>query len=257
VGGADRSDRKRRQAAAEARLRAAGITPKRRGPGGLSGTSLVLTIVAVVVIAAIVVGVVVTMNNRASDAAAPAPAYPVARNGAMITAGQAAAPVTVDIYEDYLCPYCERFETTYKDELTTALNEGKIKVNYHAISILDRASNPVGYSTRAANAAICAADAGIFPAYHAQLYAEQPAEGSAGFTNDELTAKGTALGAGPAFGQCVAAQANTGLIENATNTAAATPALQSNGQFGTPTIAVNGAKVDVNDTSWLQKAIQA
>lgn len=253
MGGADRSDRKRRQAAAEARLRAAGITPKRRGIGG---SGLVLTIVAVVVIAAIVVGVVVTMNNKASDSAA-APTYPVARTGAVITAGQAAAPVTVDVYEDYLCPYCERFETTYKDELTSALNAGQIKVNYHAISILDRASNPVGYSTRAANAAICAADAGIFPAYHAQLYAEQPAEGSAGFSNDELTAKGTALGAGPAFGQCVAAQANTGLIENATNTAAATPALQSNGQFGTPTIAVNGTKVDVNDTDWLQKAIQA
>ena len=253
MGGADRSDRKRRQAAAEARLRAAGITPKRRG---LGGSGLVLTIVAVVVIAAIVVGVVVTMQNRASDSAAAAPTYPVARNGAVITAGPAAAPVTVDIYEDYLCPYCERFETTYKDELTTALNDGRIKVNYHAISILDRASNPVGYSTRAANAAICAADAGIFPAYHAQLYAEQPAEGSAGFSNDELTAKGTALGAGPAFGQCVAAQANTGLIESATNSAAATPALQTNGQFGTPTIAVNGAKVDVNDTDWLQKAIQ-
>ncbi|MFR9801942.1 DsbA family protein [Pseudonocardia sp. RS010] len=253
MGGADRSDRKRRQAAAEARLRAAGITPRRRG---LGGSGLVLTIVAVVVIAAIVVGVVVTMNDKAADSAA-APTYPVVRTGAVIAAGQASAPVTVDIYEDYLCPYCERFETAYSDELTTALNAGQVKVNYHTISILDRASNPPGYSTRAANAAICAADAGIFPAYHAQLYAEQPAEGSAGFTTEELTAKGTALGAGPAFGECVAAQVNTGLIENATNTAAATPALQSNGKFGTPTIAVNGTKVDVNDTDWLQNAIRS
>ena len=252
MGGADRSERRRKQEAAQARLKAAGITPKRSGP---SGNTLVLGIVAVVVIAAIVVGVVITLNNRSSEAAGVAPNYPVARTGAVITAGQAAAPVTVDIYEDYLCPYCERLETAYKDQITTALNAGQIKVNYHAISILDRASTPAGYSTRAANAAICAADAGIFPAYHAQLYADQPSEGSAGFSVQELTDKGTALGAGGGFGQCVAAQANSGLIETATNTAAANPALQTNGNFGTPTVAVGGQKVDVNDSNWLQKAI--
>ncbi|GAA4559500.1 DsbA family protein [Pseudonocardia xishanensis] len=251
MGGADRSERRRKQEAAQARLKAAGITPKRSGP---SGNALVLGIVAVVVIVAIIVGVVVTLNSR-STTEAVAPNYPVARDGAAITAGQAAAPVTVDIYEDYLCPYCERLETAYKDQITTALNAGQIKVNYHAISILDRASSPAGYSTRAANAAICAADAGIFPAYHAALYADQPAEGSAGFSVQELTDKGTALGAGAGFGQCVAAQANTGLIENATNTAAANPALQTNGNFGTPTVAVGGQKVDVNDSEWLQKAI--
>jgi protein-disulfide isomerase len=254
VGGADRNERRRRQEASQARLKAAGINPKR---GGLSGPPLVWAIVAVVVIAAIVVGVVVTMNNRASEAAGPAADYPVARSGAVITAGQAAAPVTVDIYEDYLCPYCERLESAYGNEITTALNAGQIKVNYHAISILDRASSPAGYSTRAANAAICAADAGIFPAYHAELYADQPSEGSAGFSVQELTDKGTALGANAQFGQCVAAQANTGLIEDATNTAAATPSLQTNGSFGTPTVAIGGQKIDVNDTDWLQKAIAA
>jgi protein-disulfide isomerase len=254
VGGADRSERKRNQAASQARLKAAGITPKR---SGLSGTPLVLTIVAVVVIAAIVVGVVVTMKNKAAEAAGPAPNYPVSRAGAVITAGQAAAPVTVDIYEDYLCPYCERLESTYKDQITTALNAGQIKVNYHAISILDNASKPAGYSTRAANAAICAADAGIFPAYHAALYADQPAEGSAGFSVQQLSDKGTALGAPASFGQCVAAQGDTNLIEQATNTAAATPALQSNGQFGTPTVAIGGRKIDVNDSQWLQNALKS
>lgn len=252
MGGADRNERRRRQEAAQARLKAAGIKPERKG---LSGNTLVLAIVAVVVIAAIVVGVVVTLNNRSAEAAGPAPNYPVSRSGAVITAGQPSAPVTVDIYEDYLCPYCERLESAYKDQITTALNAGQIKVDYHAISILDRASSPAGYSTRAANAAICAADAGIFPAYHAELYADQPSEGSAGFSVQELTDKGAALGAGETFAQCVAAQANSGLIRDATNTAAANPALQTNGNFGTPTVAVGGRKIDVNDSDWLQKAI--
>ena len=115
----------------------------------------------------------------------------------MVTAGQPAAPVTIDVYEDFLCPFCERFETRNGDALTAALNEGKVKVNYHALNILDARTTPPGYSTLAANAALCAVPAGIWPAFHARLFAEQPAEGSAGLTAAQLSAIGTELGAGP------------------------------------------------------------
>ena len=249
MGGADRSDRRRRQTAAEARLRAAGMA-QQKGPGG---TTLVIAIVAVVVIAAIVVGVVVTLNNRSTSEVAAT--YPVSRDGAVVVAGQASAPVTVDVYEDYLCPYCERLENQYGDEITTALNAGQIKVNYHAVTILDTRSRPAGYSTRAADAALCAVDAGIWPAYHAALYADQPAEGSAGPSDEELTATGTDLGAPASFGQCVAGTGNDAAITSATQADETNPALQTDGQFGTPTVTVNGQKVDVNDTQWLQRAI--
>ncbi|GAA1843779.1 hypothetical protein GCM10009836_23920 [Pseudonocardia ailaonensis] len=253
MGGADRRERQRRQEAAQARLRAAGITPKR---GGLSGNALVLTIVAVVVIAAIVIGVTITLKNRSAAAAGPAATYPVSRSGVVVAAGQASAPVTVDVYEDYLCPYCERLETTYKDQITTALNAGQIKVNYHAVTILDTRTTPAGYSTRAANAALCAVDATIWPQYHAALYAAQPAEGSAGLTNDQLTKTGTDLGAPASFGQCVAANGNAAAITAATKAAEQTPALQTDGSFGTPTVTVNGTKVDLNNSNWLQGAIK-
>ena len=123
----------------------------------------------------------------------------------MVTAGQPTAPVTLDVYEDYLCPYCERLETRSGGDITTALNEGKVKVNYHALNILDARTTPPGYSTLAANAALCAVPAGIWPAFHARLFAEQPAEGSAGLTAAQLTQIGTELGAGQGFGACVEA----------------------------------------------------
>lgn len=211
--------------------------------------AVVLTIVAVVVVAAIVVGVVITMK-RSSQPSTSTPNYPVTRSGTVVTAGQASAPVTVDLYTDYLCPYCERLETTYRDRITTALNDGKVRINYHAIAILDRSSNPPGYSTLAANASLCAADAGVFPAFNNLLFDKQPAEGSAGYTAAQLAQMGTSVGAPPSFAQCVTANAAAAQVKAATQKAASDPNLQTNGSFGTPTVAVNGKKVDIN-SNWL------
>ncbi|WP_214368323.1 DsbA family protein [Pseudonocardia sp. H11422] len=251
MGGASRSEKQRRQQAAAQRLAAAGITPKKPGP---AGNRTALIVVGAVVAIAVVVGLVVAMT-RGSGSTPVAANYPVATSGTIVTAGQARAPVTVDVYEDYLCSQCERFENAYGDEITTALNEGKIKVNYHATAILDDRTTPPGYSTLAANAGLCAANAGIFPAFHKQLYDEQPSLGSAGFTAAELVAKGNALGAAPGFEQCVTANGNAAAIAAATEAAANTPGLTTDGRFGTPTVAIGGHKVDLNDGDWLTGAI--
>ena len=180
--------------------------------------------------------------------------YPVAAEGTVVTAGQVGAPVTVAVYEDYLCPVCERFENRYGDEITAAVNEGRVKVEYHSTAILDNRSNPPGYSTLAANAALCAVPAGIWPAFHDRLFTEQPAEGGPGLTAAQLSEIGTELGAGPEFAQCVEANGNAAAIAAATDAAAANPALQTDGQFGTPTVAVGGRKVDVSNPNWLKDA---
>ncbi|MHA6796428.1 DsbA family protein [Pseudonocardia bannensis] len=250
MGGASRSEKQRRQQAANQRLAAAGITPRKSGTGGNRSA---LIVVGVVVAIAVVVGLVVAMT-RGSGTAPVAANYPVAVSGTVVTAGQAGAPVTVDVYEDYLCPQCERFENAYGDEITAALNEGKIKVNYHATAILDQRTSPPGYSTLSANAGLCAANAGIFPAFHKQLFDEQPSEGGAGFTAAELVAKGNALGAAPGFEQCVTTNGNAAAIAAATEAAARTPSLTTNGQFGTPTVAVGGQKINLNDRDWLKNA---
>jgi protein-disulfide isomerase len=181
------------------------------------------------------------------------PTYSVTASGAVVTAGN--GPVVIDVYEDYLCPSCERFEERYGDEITTALNDGRISVRYHSIAILDRLSAPPGYSTRAANAALCSVPAGIFSRYHDRLFAEQPAEGSAGLADDQLIAFGTEMGAQGDFAACVQDGVNADAVAAETEKATNDLSLQTEGRFGTPTVAIDGRKVDLNDTSWLQNAI--
>jgi protein-disulfide isomerase len=246
VGGASRGERRRRQAAGAPQ-------PPAAPPPGRDKRVKVALIVAAVI--AVLIAGTLLLPLLWPDKPSVADSYPVAVQGTVVTAGQASAPVTVAVYEDYLCPVCERFENRYGDEIATALNEGRVKVEYHSTAILDNRSNPPGYSTRAANAALCAVPAGIWPAFHERLYAEQPAEGSAGLTAAQLTAIGTELGAGPEFAQCVEANGNAAAISAATDAAAANPALQTDGQFGTPTVAVDGRKVDVSNPNWLQDAL--
>jgi hypothetical protein len=50
---------------------------------------------------------------------------------------------------------------------------------------------------------------------------------------------------------------NAAAITAETEASAANPALQTNGQFGTPTVAVSGTKIDLNNTNWLEDAIAA
>ncbi|HZG88602.1 MAG TPA: thioredoxin domain-containing protein [Pseudonocardia sp.] len=249
MGGAARNERRRKQQEAADKLAAAGIDTGKRSSGP-NRTGLIV-VAAVVVIALVIGGFVLWSRSGTSEPVAAT--YPVELSGAVVTAGT--GPVTVDVYEDFLCPQCERFEERYGDEITTALNEGRVTVRYHAISILDRLTDPAGYSTRAANAALCSASAGIFPAYHERLFDEQPAEGGSGLTDEQLIAFGTELGAGPDFAACVTGGTHTAGIASGTQAAATDPALQTNGTFGTPTVAVGGQKIDLNNTGWLQDAI--
>jgi protein-disulfide isomerase len=248
MSGAARNDKRRKQEEAQRKLANAGIRVKQRQ--GPNRTTIVL--VVVVVVFAVVVGGFVWLQNRGSSTPATAASYPVAVSGAVVTAGN--GPVVIETYEDFLCPNCERFEERYAPDITTALNAGKVTVKYHTIAILDPSTKPAGYATRAANAALCAAAANIYPAYRAKLFAEQPAEGSAGLTNDQLVKFGTDLGAGQDFTTCVTSGKNSALVGTETQKAAADPNLQTDGNFGTPTVVVGGKKIDLNDTNWLTEA---
>lgn len=246
MGRASRSKRQRQEERARKAIRH--VSGQRR-----SRTPLVVVGVVLVVVLAFGLGWWV---NRSGAEPEVLPTYQASVAGAVVTAGSSAAPVTVDVYEDYLCPHCERFERRYKGQITEALNEGRIMVRYHQIAILDEGTKPAGYSTRAANAALCAADAGIFPAYHERLFDEQPPQGGPGLSDDQLVAMGTELGAPPAFEQCVRSGQHVARVAAETQAAESNPALRNSlGLFGTPTVTVDGQPVDLDDRQWLQKAI--
>ncbi|WP_326599565.1 DsbA family protein [Streptomyces sp. NBC_01803] len=92
-----------------------------------------------------------------------------------ISVGDKDAPATLAVYEDFRCPACGQFETTFRDTIHELTDAGKLRVDYHLVTIIDGNMGGNG-SQNAANAAVCADDEGEFPDYHDVLYENQPAE---------------------------------------------------------------------------------
>ncbi|WP_052915751.1 thioredoxin domain-containing protein [Mycobacterium haemophilum] len=130
----------------------------------------------------------------------------MAPDGVAIEVGNANAPKTVMVYEDFQCPCCARFERVNGPELATRAAAGSIKVRYVIASLLDDKLGGES-SARAANAARASVEIGGFPAYHRWLFDHQPVEGSDGFTTEFLLGAAGSIPAlnSPAFGDAVRA----------------------------------------------------
>jgi protein-disulfide isomerase len=218
---------------------------------GKPNVGLIVGIVLVVV----VLGGWAYVSLSESSGGPVKPDYQAGVVGATVVAGKPAKN-TVDVYEDFLCPFCGRLESRDGDKIISAINDGSIQVVYHPVAILNSHTTPTGYSLRAANAGLCSAAAGFFPDYHRTLYAQQPAEGSAGYTNQELVAKAQqVLGQAPsaAFVSCVNSGKYNRTVTQETLRAANDATLRAPGEdgFGTPTVTVNGKYADVSDDTWL------
>ncbi|MGR6900400.1 DsbA family protein [Glutamicibacter sp. BSL13] len=72
--------------------------------------------------------------------------------------GAKGEPVNITIYADANCIHCADFEKTYGQQLHQWLADGKVTVEYRMVGYLDRGS-ATNYSSRAANAMACVADA--------------------------------------------------------------------------------------------------
>jgi protein-disulfide isomerase len=222
-----------------------------RSPG--RGPRLRIVVGLVIVVAVTAVGLVVQAERKAVQAAAaPIPVstvtarYPEAVDPqtGVVTVGQPAATATIDLYEDFLCPGCAGFSKAYDEQIRAAMERGDLRVRYHMLPFLDRYSNPPGYSSRAANAAIAAAEGGKFVPYYTSPYAAQPAEGSAGYTDAQLVALGQALGLGADFVDAVQQQRYVSAIQRDFQQALATVGRDYyQGNFTTPTTVHDGQLV--------------
>jgi protein-disulfide isomerase len=184
--------------------------------------------VAVLVIAGLI-GWGVWQSQRSDAGPLVAPATATTTTGPTVGNG----PVQVQLYEDFICPHCKDFENTSGSAINELVNDGKIKVTYNTVAFLDPAST-TQYSTRSAAAGGCAADGGKFKEFHDALYAQQPAEGSAGLSNSQLISIGTSVGLNEnSFGSCV----NSGKFKPWVSSV--TDAASKAGVTGTPTVAVN------------------
>jgi protein-disulfide isomerase len=160
-------------------------------------------------------------------------------------------PVTIDIYEDFICPACGDFESSAGPAITQLVTDGKVTVVYHPIAILDRYSS-TQYSTRAAAASAAAAQGGKFVEFHNALFARQPEENSAGLSDAALIEIGNSVGlSDAAFTRAVTDGTYRGWSAKVTDTASA------RGVTGTPTVLVAGKAIDRPTPEALTAAVAA
>jgi len=191
-------------------------------------TSIAAT--AVLVIAGLI-GWGIVASQTSDTYTAPAGAV---KNGTGIKVGT--GPIQIDIYEDFICPACGQFEQQTGATLDQLVAQGKATVVYHPLAFLDSKSS-TNYSTRAAAASGAAAQDGKFREYAKALFAQQPAEGTPGLTDDQLIQIGRSVGLTDAFAQAV----RDGKYKPWT--AHVTDQASGDGITGTPTVRVGGKDV--------------
>ncbi|MWV50450.1 thioredoxin domain-containing protein [Rathayibacter sp. VKM Ac-2803] len=191
-------------------------------------------------------GIVLSGSDSTVTAVTTAPieagAEPVATDEDTVRAG---GVVTVDLYVDYLCPYCGQFESTNTANLESWLTQGAITLEIHPIAILDSSSAGSQYSSRAANAAACVADEDPdrFLAVHKALFAQQPAEGTTGLDDDAIRTLVTDAGVTDEdVLACITSGEFRPWVAAATERATTQPLANSSLEklVSTPTVLVNG-----------------
>ncbi|MFJ5231735.1 DsbA family protein [Kitasatospora sp. NPDC088391] len=201
---------------------------------------LVVGGVVVAVIAA-AVGIGVAVQNQRSKPETPqaAPAGTIGDKNLVIPVGGSDAPSTLTVYEDPRCPACGSFERSFSPTIDQLEDAGKIYVNYHIVSFIDRSLGGNG-SKYGANALGCAQDAGHFRDYHDVLYRNQPDE-----TEDTFGSKQTLIDLAkqvpgldtPAFQSCVKDGKFSGWVS------AVQQDFDKSSYKSTPTVLLNGQPV--------------
>ena len=89
--------------------------------------------------------------------------------GRIVAAGPADAPVSVVVYSDYSCPYCQSWSQDTQPAVEEYAERGDVRLEWRDVSILGEES------TRAATAAAAAAQQDAYWEYHEALFANMSA----------------------------------------------------------------------------------
>jgi protein-disulfide isomerase len=193
---------------------------------GLIGAVLVL-----------VVGGYFLISSLGSDKPDTAPAGASGSYGLVV--GDADAPKSIVIYEDFLCPFCGQLEQTVGDQLDSAVEAGDVNVEYRPLPFLERISD---YSPESANAfAVVLDESGpdVAKKFHDLLYDNQPSESGPFPDEDQLVTWAVEAGAEEdAVRPGIEDMTFEGWVE------AAGDAASKAGVNSTPTVLVDGEKVE-------------
>lgn len=174
-------------------------------------------------------------------AAAPAvaPQGALGKDGSAIPVGKPAAKATLVVYEDFRCPACAQFENAFRDTIHGLEDKGRLRAEYHIVTLIDKNLGGKG-SINAANAAACAQDAGRFAAYHDLLYKNQPPETNDAYAKKsrliELAGKVGELNT-PGFQKCVDDGTHDSWVRHNQE------AFNKGAYHATPTVLLNGKSI--------------
>jgi len=167
-------------------------------------------------------------------------------SGAVLV-GDANASNVVEVYLDYQCPYCQRWESEIGSALTErALQPGSdLLVKHYVLAFLGETSptlDPPGASARAASAALCVIEGEgqeAFMAFSEQVYASaDPSEPASQFATQVLANLAASLGVSDSTLECIDQERHVTFVALGTQTGF------GRGVQGTPTVVVNGRTVE-------------
>lgn len=221
-------------------------------PQAASNKPFIFIGLGVLVIAALVIGGFLWANNKTYP---PVDDKVLAQNASFIV-GDPASSKTIDVFEDFSCEHCKKFEEQSGAAIRQNVIDGKIRVRYHMLNFLDGNSKSGDYSSRAAGAALCVArndDREVFWKLHSQLFEKAGDD----LNNQQIADLAKSDGASEKSQQCIASGA---LVGDARTMADASETQLSNsteGQVATPTVLLAGKQVDniMDGTAWLDKLI--
>ncbi|MFC0625188.1 DsbA family protein [Kribbella deserti] len=177
-----------------------------------------------------------------ADAPEPAVITGPGTDGQGVTFGKADAKTTIEVYLDFRCPHCKEFEDEAGEAINKYIDEGRAKVTYWPMDFVSKDNSP-----RIANAWGCAAAQGKARSYSDEIF--RSFEKS--WTEEQLLALGKALKIDNAdFNKCVTENGQAKWIESIQT------ASQQRGIESTPTVFVNGKKIDASAQA-LQVAVAA
>ncbi|OON71753.1 DsbA family protein [Streptomyces tsukubensis] len=178
-------------------------------------------------------------RSAAADGKVVVPKGASGEDGLAIPVGSPEAKSTLTVWEDFRCPACAQFENTYRSVVDDLVDKGSLKVEYHLATLIDKNMRGTG-SRRAANAAVCAQDAGKFRPFHDVLYRNQPGEADDAYAKEDklfgLAGQVPGL-VTPDFKKCVQDGRHDGWVDKSDQ------AFQKGGFRGTPAVLLNGKDV--------------
>lgn len=253
----------------EARAAAAALREKQRRAQARQRSIAIAALVVGLVVVGVLVAVILNQGSSSSGAQVT-PTVATERGGVVFGAGGVVAPpadqtttaadgtetawpvnsgdtVVVSVYFDFMCPFCAQFETLVGPTLDGLATSGEILLDSHPVSILDRYSQGTDFSTRSAAAAFAVGQEAPeqYSAFVEAMMGQQPAENTSGLSDAEIATIATGAGVPADVVAGLADGSYTSWVGKATDLAS-----QDLGSLATPTVMINGVKLDPSVTNY-------